>query len=723
VLRHWPGEWGDWMAATGNECARRAGGARTVRTPLSWRWAVLGLLLLAGCSYPVRYKIDSTLCDLSSHPFDEQSPGSADQTPTEPGAQPKDDLQPTDYQEDASLARRPPPPKVSSPERADKGEKTGKPAGTGKPGTPEGAVEPLPEEKMAGREILQVPSNLLRTGPVPRLDLGPPGPERTQRALKVLVPIPEVGPNPQAILPPIGRPLTLADLQRIAMTTSPLLRQAMANVEAARGAAFQAGLPPNPTIGFEDDTFGTTGGAGYVGGYAEQLIKTGNKLQLSRAAAAMDLRNAEVALRRAQMDLATRIRGGYFAVLVARENVRINSVLVHLVTKVYEGQVELVRHGGFEAVYAALYTRVLAVQQLAVLAQARHSYVGAWKQLAANMGAPAMPLYALAGRVDMPMPVFQYDKVLARVLSRHTEVMRAANSLQQARFNLLLAKVNAYPDVDLRVLIQKDYTGLPYEIAPSVAVSLPLPIWNRNQGGIAQAQANLVYAATEPRNVRNTLTGTLAEAFNRYEYNRAVLAYYQNEILPTQVQVYNRLYERFLYGEVGGLNIGDVIVAQQVLSGAISTYVTTLGATWQAVVDVTDFLQTSDMFHIDKELARMECVPPLPNMPPLSGQQPCSPLPEELQNGMNGSWPATMPVPSRPVTFPVPPKTKPAAEEKEAPKPGAGEKGMDNPPDLPPPRQLPPAIPPAPAVPPEQGSPPLIYHGRPFSRQQDGAGG
>ena len=38
---------------------------------------------------------------------------------------------------------------------------------------------------------------------------------------------------------------------------------------------------PNPIMGFEVDTFGTTGGAGYPGGYMEQLIKTAGKLHCS----------------------------------------------------------------------------------------------------------------------------------------------------------------------------------------------------------------------------------------------------------------------------------------------------------------------------------------------------------------------------------------------------------------------------------------------------------
>ncbi len=56
---------------------------------------------------------------------------------------------------------------------------------------------------------------------------------------------PAVGPPPA----PGKAPLTLAELQGIAVTHSPLIRQAAADVDAARGAMIQAGAYPNPHVG------------------------------------------------------------------------------------------------------------------------------------------------------------------------------------------------------------------------------------------------------------------------------------------------------------------------------------------------------------------------------------------------------------------------------------------------------------------------------------------
>ena len=62
----------------------------------------------------------------------------------------------------------------------------------------------------------------------------------------------------------------------------------------------------------------------------------------------MDLHNAELALRRARSDLATQVRNAYFAVLVAKETVRVNRALAHFTDEVYRLQAQMLA-GGFAA--------------------------------------------------------------------------------------------------------------------------------------------------------------------------------------------------------------------------------------------------------------------------------------------------------------------------------------------------------------------------------------
>src|SRR5204863_7609828 len=132
----------------------------------------------------------------------------------------------------------------------------------------------------------------------------------------------------------------------------------------------------------------------------------------------------------------------------------------------------------------------------------RNHYVSSWKQLAAALGLPGMPLTELGGRIDIPIPQYAYEPVLARALEHHTDVQTARATLLKRQYDLKLAQVTPVPDVTVHVMIQKDYTGPPFNITPSVQVGLPIPIWDRNQGGILQAEGNLLNASEEEHRVR-----------------------------------------------------------------------------------------------------------------------------------------------------------------------------------------------------------------------------
>src|SRR5205085_11206954 len=105
-------------------------------------------------------------------------------------------------------------------------------------------------------------------------------------------PMPPLRPEPEPQPGPAGLPLTLADLQELARSNSPLLRAAGADVVAARGTAIQAGALPNPTFGLQSTSPSNIGGPPY-GFLLGQTFPTMGKKKLAEAAAIMDLENAQ----------------------------------------------------------------------------------------------------------------------------------------------------------------------------------------------------------------------------------------------------------------------------------------------------------------------------------------------------------------------------------------------------------------------------------------------
>jgi cobalt-zinc-cadmium efflux system outer membrane protein len=597
------------------------------------RWLpwTLALLLLGGCCYPVREQVDRAVCDLAAHPLDLQPDFAADRPPaTMPPAQDTQAPGPPATTPSAGLP-------ASSP--IDAGVR---PAAAQEPAEREPTP---PRPRISFAELLKIPADLpgARAPDLPVLPRSSRenNKPREEAIRRLYPPLPPLGRDPQPVPGPDGHPLSLSDLQALALTNSPLIHQAAAQAKAAEGAAIQAGAYPNPNFGYQSDTAGTSATAGFQGIFLEQLIKTAGKLKLAEAAATMDLLNARLSLRKAQADLATQVRSGYFAVLVAQENMRVSRALVTIADQVYAIQLAQLRVG-VAANYEPMQLQVLSMQARAALVLARYRYVSAWKQLAAALGLPALPPTELAGRVDMDIPVFRYDDVLTRTLSNHTDVLTALNGIMKARYNLRLAQVTPIPDVMLHLAIEKDFSMPPFAITHSIQLGVPVPLWDQNRGNIIQAQANLYSAMDDPHRVRDDLTTRLADAFERYADNLVLVDYYRLRILPDQIRVYRAVLERH-QDEPDRVSFGDIVTAQQTLATAITTYVSTLGALWQAVADVGGLLQTNDLFQMGPEALPRQCVssaPELDQLLPLPCAHPCSPLPDPTLKGADGHWPA-----------------------------------------------------------------------------------
>jgi cobalt-zinc-cadmium efflux system outer membrane protein len=457
---------------------------------------------------------------------------------------------------------------------------------------------------------LLIPPDLPGAG-APPIELPAGATQREQTLNQLYPPIPDIPALPAPAPGPEGHPLSLSDLQRLAESYSPTVKNAFAAVQAARGAAFDVGQYPNPTIAFEHDTV-ETGPAGYPGFYVDQVVKTGGKLTVAQAAAIMDVFNAELALRRARSDLRYAVRSNYFAALVALENVRVSEALFRFTREAYRIQVDLVR-GAEGAAYEPMQLRPLVLQAQLNLIQAQNQYNASWRQLAANLGLPDMPPSELEGRVDLQVPVFDYQDVLAK-LQNHTDVLTAQVSIQKAKYNLKSQKLQPLPDVELRLLVQKDYSTPPNQVAHSAVFSMQVPLWDQNRGGIRQYEWLLAQASVGPEQARNALVNSLADAFNRYQTGLRTVEIAERQV-QDQVRVFRGVYAR--HQQVPGQVVfGDVVTAEQTLAGYLAGYVTALGLQWQAVVDVANLLQGEDLFQPGQPVREIEPLPDLRDLLP-----------------------------------------------------------------------------------------------------------
>jgi cobalt-zinc-cadmium efflux system outer membrane protein len=551
-----------------------------------WPVLVCTLLLLCGCHVPDLQSIDRSVVEIATHPFD-VAPAPALKPPAAPPPPPETAPAVTPAVRPAMPARGSPPDEV---------ERTSfeqpHPAPPGQAGSPLPKFELTIPQAVPGSEtaLVKLPAERAASA------------EAIRRLFPPLPPLPE---EPVPLPGPDGRAYTLEDLQRIAAENSPALRQAAADVETAKGLLIQAGLYPNPTVAYLTSPNANNTASTSLGFLYDQVIKTAGKLRIQSASALMGLFNAQLALKRARFDLATTIRGDYYTLLVARETVRVNRALSQFTDEIYRLQADLLG-GGFAASHEPAALRSQAFVVRLSYRQAIASYVGAWKELVADMGLKQLPLSAVAGEVDRLIPYYEYDAILAHVLHTHTDVLAARNTLRGAQYDLKLAQVTPIPDVDVTGSLWKEHQIFPLQNYYQIGVSIPFPLWDRNQGNIRAASAALVRAGEGPHAAEVSLTSRLAAAYATYRSNLAAMEYYRRNILPDQVRYYRGVFERRKIDPAAAF--GDLVQAQQVLVADVTAYLGVLGSLWTAVVGVADLLQTADLYQLGKPLE----LPPLP---------------------------------------------------------------------------------------------------------------
>jgi cobalt-zinc-cadmium efflux system outer membrane protein len=279
---------------------------------------------LSGCAYQARERTDGMVANLVSHPYDVTPPEAL-----APAAAPAS--------EPAAL---PPSPQGTPPKEGAPGGKSpteGSPSAKLDVQTSKYLLTAYEEDmsqqtpkKFEPKIPPELPGAEAKAIDIPKEEAA------KERAINQLFPkLPPLATEPVAALSPEGRAYTLSDLQFIGAGNSPELRQAASDVEAARGNLIQARAYPNPTTGWEITPSNDGSVPSAQGPFIDQVVKTAGKLKLASASAEMDLQNAQLALRRARSDLATRVRNAYYALLVAKETARVNRALATFTDQVY----------------------------------------------------------------------------------------------------------------------------------------------------------------------------------------------------------------------------------------------------------------------------------------------------------------------------------------------------------------------------------------------------
>jgi len=402
-----------------------------------------------------------------------------------------------------------------------------------------------------------------------------------------------------AIMPPSGSApsqapaagsMRLEDLERLALSNNPTIAQAEANLLVSAGLARQAGIYPNPTIGYYGDEIrGGNYGGGKQGGFISQTIVTGGKLKAARRVAQLLANESKTAGDLQRLRIVNNIRMLFYKVLAAQRLVEVRQNLAKLSADATETSHQLANVG--QADRPDVLQAEVEQQQVNISSRiAQNNLQSSWRTLAAVAGKPNLPLAHLEGDLDA-IPDLDYEQWLATTLRESPEVKLAEQGVERAEALLTQAKKMPIPDLQLYGNLSQNYelletTHRPVGVNGGAQIGVQLPIFNRNQGNIAAAKSEIESAKQELFRVKLQISRDLAGLFRDYNSARATAQQYKTEMLPRAEQAY-KLYQSNYQNMAAAYP--QALISQRTLFQLEVDYVQALQSAWQGALGIRGF--------------------------------------------------------------------------------------------------------------------------------------
>jgi cobalt-zinc-cadmium efflux system outer membrane protein len=398
---------------------------------------------------------------------------------------------------------------------------------------------------------------------------------------------PEVRPCSTLVPAALPEPADLSAVWQLALAYNPALREAAANLEAARGRRQQAGLYPNPRLLFDQDTIGTPiAPEGNSRIELDQEIVTAGKKRLDRQIAGRDVDLAALGLLGRKFDVLSRVRRAYYDYASQAATDQAAGEVVALLERGLADVRRQVEKAGRPRA-DLLRSEALLEQARISLAQTRAARQAAWRELAAEVGAPDLSPPNQLAELG-PFPSWKAEEIRARVLAANTALRQADITIGRARLSVRRAEAEAVPNVT----IGAGYVNEPIENAQGglVTIETALPVWDRKQGQIHEAKALLVRAEAARRTTENRLTKETAAAFGGYESARQQVERLTAEVLPRLQESLDLLRKGYQAG-AASITFLDVLQAEQALASGRLSLAAARCNLWLAIADLEALMQ------------------------------------------------------------------------------------------------------------------------------------
>ncbi|MDO9540895.1 MAG: TolC family protein [Kiritimatiellia bacterium] len=369
--------------------------------------------------------------------------------------------------------------------------------------------------------------------------------------------------------------LTLPEVLSLALLRNPELAAFSLEQRAADARRIQAGLLPNPEL---DVAMENLGGPSYQEGFDGPVVKftVGQLIELGgKRAARRDVADAERALAGwdyagKRLDILNTTMNRFMEALAAQKKKALAESVLIMATEIQKAVAARVA-AGRDSPLEEKKSSVETVNARLAVERARREWDKSRKNLTAMWGQSQPVFGGIEGNLDYLVARLPDWEQVYSLMAGNPDIARWNDELTLRRAALQQAKSVRMPDVTIMAGVDRfrDTGTESYRAGASV----PLPLFNRNQGGIREAFANSEKAEKERAAVLLRLEGELFAAFQEITVLHKEVIALTTEVLPVARDVFESARTGYQQGKFSYLEVLD---AQRTLFDAEKRNIETL---------------------------------------------------------------------------------------------------------------------------------------------------
>ncbi|UVL60586.1 TolC family protein [Pseudomonas sp. B21-032] len=357
--------------------------------------------------------------------------------------------------------------------------------------------------------------------------------------------------------------LTLESALQMARDNNPELAAARWGIDIAEGERRQAGVLPNPQLSWEVEDTRKGSQTTTVG--VSQLFELGGKRGARLDVAGRDAELAALELERQRNVLRAEVIAAFQAAAQAQEGLQLAEQSLRLserALQVVQGRVRAGSASPVEATRAQVQLSEVRLEQ----GRAEQALTVAYQQLAAVTGAARVQFSRVDGGLqannDIPSRTLLLDR-----LEQTADLRLARLQIDQREAALGLARSQRIPD--LTVSVGSQYSETDRERINVVGLSVPIPLFDRNQGNVLAAARRADQARDQRNGAELRLRSEVVQALAQWSTAASEVQTFDRSILPSAQQALDAATRGFERGKFAFL---DVLDAQRTLVAARLQY-------------------------------------------------------------------------------------------------------------------------------------------------------